>query len=284
MDVNDREPTMRPKRILFILLVCAIFASPGYSQAPGSVRGMAVQDPADKQNVRGFVHVPTVWCEQLNPLSNSTSIGRVVIGLTESVNKYTGITAYPDDMVYLSANNLLEYPFLYITTYQAFQLTESERLNFEHYLRNGGFAVLESSQPVFELNQAEASLKQMLRDSLKEDARFLPIPISHPLYHSFFDFDDGPPQGREIGTFTTRFNDSAGIDTRFLIMSKTRPFLEGVFLDDRLVAVYSGKGYGMKWKDLSNNAPQQKMGVNFVVFALTQEGGIARKGEEEPAR
>ena len=52
-------------------------------------------------------------------------------------------------------------------------------------------------------------------------------------------------------------------------------FLEGVWLDNRLVAVYSGKGYALKWRSLSNNEPQLKMGVNMVVFALIQEGGIA---------
>lgn len=48
-------------------------------------------------------------------------------------------------------------------------------------------------------------------------------------------------------------------------------------MDDRLSVVYSGKGYGKKWKDISNNDPQQKMAVNFVVYALTQNGGIANK-------
>jgi len=54
-------------------------------------------------------------------------------------------------------------------------------------------------------------------------------------------------------------------------------YLEGVWLDERLVAVYSDKGYAIKWKDLANNEPQLKIGVNFVVFALTQAGGIAQQ-------
>jgi hypothetical protein len=60
-------------------------------------------------------------------------------------------------------------------------------------------------------------------------------------------------------------------------MSKQVLYLEGVWLDDRLVAVYSDKGYGAKWKDTSNNEPQLRMGVNMVIFALTQEGSIAQQ-------
>ena len=49
-------------------------------------------------------------------------------------------------------------------------------------------------------------------------------------------------------------------------------YLEGIWLDERIVAIYSDKGYANKWKELSNNEPQLKMGVNFVVFALDPGG------------
>ena len=71
----------------------------------------------------------------------------------------------------------------------------------------------------------------------------------------------------------SRINNSEQTTT----MSKPRPYLEGIFLNERLAVVYSGKGYGKKWKDISNNDPQQKMAVNFVVYALTQKNGIAQK-------
>ena len=54
-------------------------------------------------------------------------------------------------------------------------------------------------------------------------------------------------------------------------------YLEGIWLNGRLAAVYCDKGYAQKWSNMSNNAPQLRMGVNFVVYALTQAGGIARK-------
>lgn len=57
-------------------------------------------------------------------------------------------------------------------------------------------------------------------------------------------------------------------------------FLEGIWLNGRLAAVYCDKGYAQKWSEIgqkTNNDPQLRIGVNFVVYALTQAGGIARE-------
>jgi hypothetical protein len=273
------------------------------------LKGWAIQDPSNKQNINGFIHIPTVWgehlkspepIEELSPLPQrlyDSNLGRVYysnlrranIGLVEAIKKYTNFNAYSDAHLYLSSNKLIEYPFIYIATDKAFKLTKTERENFEYYLRNGGFALLESLDPQYrfycwaDYGQAETSLKQMTRDVLKKDARFSPIPNSHPLYHCFFDFDDGPPQGTEVNwvyTDTPSYEMYNGMNPRNITMPRIRYYLEGIFLDDKLVAIYSGKGYGQKWKDISNNEPQQKMGVNFVVYALTQKGGIAKKDKQ----
>ena len=123
--------------------------------------------------------------------------------------------------------------------------------------------VVDNADPLRENSKSGASLKQMLRDTIP-NARFLPIPENHPLYHCFFDFNDGAPNGAEIGRVGS-------------VLSKQRLYLEGVWYRGRLVAVYSDKGYIIKWNDNANNEPQLKIGVNMIVFALTQEGGIADK-------
>jgi hypothetical protein len=116
----------------------------------------------------------------------------------------------------------------------------------------------------------------MLRDSLGNDAKFQPIPNDHPLYHCFFDFD-GPVQGSEVDMTSTSTVGDQGSLARGQSMAKQVLYLEGIWLENRLVAVYSDKGYGMKWKDMTYNEPQLKIGVNMVVFALTQAGGIAQQ-------
>ena len=240
----------------------------------GQYKAMVIQDPNNKQSIKGFVYIATAWGAQLKPPDD---LKRSVINLVEAVNRYTNINAKVDTHLYLDSRKIYDTPFVYVVADKAFELTDIEAKNFGEYLRNGGFAVIDNGTPQYEFGQAEASLRQMLKDSLLADAQFLPISNDHPLYHCFFDFDDGPPQGNEIQMVQTTTTDMQGETARNSSMAKAVLFLEGIWLDERLVAIYSDKGYAQKWKLMSNNEPQLKIGVNFVVFALTQAGGIAQQ-------
>ena len=240
----------------------------------GQYKAMIVQNPASKQNIRGFVYIPTVWGAELKPPDN---LKRAYLNLVESINRYTDITAKSDPHLYLDSRKLFSMPFILITTDNSFELTGIERKNLSAYLRNGGFALIDNGTPQYEYGQAEASLRQMLRDTLGTDARFLPIPVDHPLYHCFFDFDDGPPYGSEIQMASTSSTQMQGAGAINSFMTKQVYYLEGIWVGNRLVAIYSDKGYVGKWKDYFNNEPQLKMGVNIVVYALTQRGGIAQQ-------
>ena len=167
----------------------------------GRYRGLIFEEAGRKQNIQGFIKIPTVWGSQLKPPDN---LKHSVIGLAEAVNRYTEIRADIDPHLFLDFRRLHEIPFIYITTDRAFELTAIERKNLGDYLRCGGFAVLDNGTPEYDYSQAEASLRQMLRDSLGPHARFLPISHNHPLYHCFFDFDDGPPQGSEVRLIFTQ--------------------------------------------------------------------------------
>ncbi len=239
----------------------------------GQYKAMVIQDPNDKQSIKGFVYIATAWGAQLRP---PDTLKRSVINLVEAVNRYTNINAKNDTHLFLDSRKLFETPFVYIITDKAFELTEIEKRNFGEYLRKGGFAVIDNGEPKYENGQAEASLRQMLRDALGADAKFQPIDNNHPLYHCFFDFPE-PPQGAEVEMATTSTVGDQGTTARSQAMSKQVLYLEGIWIDNRLVAVYSDKGYGLKWKDMTNNDPQLRMGVNFVVFALTQAGGISQQ-------
>ena len=244
-----------------------------YDPSSGAV---VVIDPANKQNIKGYVHIAFAWGEQLTP---PQYLVRGLINLKETINRWTGIEAVLDNHLLLGTPRLLKMPFVYITTDRAFELTGPEKENVKKYLENGGFMVLENATPLYEESQAKASLKQMIRDALGSKARFEPIPNDHPLYHCFYDFDDGPPIGSEIGMVRVGSGTKLKDNIRYLsdgtVMAKQVLYLEGVWIGDRLVALYSDKGYIVRWKDLTDNDPQMKMGINMIVFALTQKGGIA---------
>jgi hypothetical protein len=245
----------------------------------GQFKAMIIQDPNNKQDIKGFIYIATAWGAQLKP---PDSLKRSVINLVEAVNRYTNINAKVDTHLFLDHRKLFEIPFVYIISDQAFELTEIEAKNFGLYLRSGGFAVIDNGTPKYEYGQAEAALRQMLRDSLGGDAKFLPIPNDHPFYHCFFDFDNGPPQGVETGGMTMSIIEGSSFDKLGLkgknsTITKPVLYLEGITIDNRIVAIYSDKGYAYKWKDFTNNIPQLRIGVNMVVFALTQEGSIAQQ-------
>ena len=128
----------------------------------------------------------------------------------------------------------------------------------------------------WDFGPGEASLRKMLKQALGKRARFRNLSNEHPIYHSFFDFD-GPPPGEEVDV---NYDPSANLyahNSTLHYRSKPAHFLEGIFLGDRLVAVYSDKAYGKYWEREYENEPQLKMGVNMVVFALTQQGSIAQQ-------
>ena len=249
----------------------------------GRYRAMISRDHDNKSNIDGFLYIAATWGQQLRI---PDTLKRSVINLAEAVTRYTGIRVGLDSHLMLDSHRLHSAPFVFITTNRAFELTPAERENFGAYLCNGGFAFIDNGTPEYPRGQAEASLRKMLRDSLGAHARFLPVPVSHPVYHSFFDFEDGPPLGDEVQSYTTdtRSTGCSGECRRFT-MNRPVHYLEGIWVDGRLVAIYSDKGYSHKWIlrsnfFVANNVPQLKMGVNLVVFAMNQRDGIAKRNSE----
>ncbi len=238
----------------------------------GKYKGMVIQDPQNKQNIKGFIYIATLWGTLFEP-----AYKRGIIHLSDALNQFTKIRSKVDKHLYIDSRKLFETPFVYLSVTDKSELTEVEAKNFGDYLRKGGFAVLENGTPEKELSTAEASLRQMLRDSLGNDAVFMPIRNDHPLYHCFYDFDDGPPIGGELDEDRFSPDGSYYGDQE---NQKQVYYLEGIWIKDRLVAIYSDKGYARSWEQEYENEPQLKMGVNMIVYALIQEGGIAHKEME----
>ena len=228
----------------------------------GRYKGMVIQDPTDKTNVTGFVYLARAWGTILEP-----SRPRALLQLARWINNWTRIEAQVDEQMYLDSQALFKAPFVYITTGSAFELTKHEAANLGKYLRNGGFVLADNDAPRMEYGPAEASIKAMFKQALGRDARFVPLRDDNPIYHVFFDFDGGPPLGGEV----------LNASNQYAATRRPSYWLEGIYLRDRLVAVYSDKGYGALWERETENEPQLKLGVNLVVFALTQKGGIAQQ-------
>lgn len=275
----------------------------------GIYKGFVVQDLTDKQNIKGFVHIP----QFILGVPSGYNPQDAFSGLAEAFNHYTGIEMKIDDPIPLGSPDLMEYPLIYITTNsnKTFSLNVIHTKNFGGYLRNGGFAIIDNGSPWGDCTLAEASLLNLLLEALGNDIRFEPIEHDHPIYHCFFDFNGLQPEGAESrsspGGERQRNDDrkelppnpwdtmpyNSELNTMLEKVSNTSDSLFGVWLGERLVAVYSNDGYGVflgrgvsesknsdvvsRNNDTYNFNPQLKLGINMMVYALTQKGGIAKR-------
>ena len=276
----------------------------------GKYKGFVIIDPTEKQNIKGFFYIP----KNITDYANSYDLNGAVVGLAEAFNYYTGLNLKIDKPQSLGSPALSEYPVVYISTNAiiAKEMNKIYSKKFGEYLRSGGFAIIDNGSPWYDYSPAEASLVYLLYRALGEDFELKRIPQHHPVFHCFFDFEGLPPEGAENWTaptkkpyiYTSSFELPPNPFGKLLhipelekarkMVSKSPPqSLWGIWLDKRLVAVYSDKGYGYLWRngtilykhrDFSssdgsryNFNPQLKMGVNLMVFALLQQGGIAQR-------
>ncbi|MHB9027891.1 MAG: DUF4159 domain-containing protein [Candidatus Latescibacterota bacterium] len=226
----------------------------------GKYKGLVVLNPASDRDIKGYIYIPAALTgERLVPPRETR---RLVAGMAAILKTHTGVIALADSQFALSSPSLAKFPLLYLSADESFDLSPEEQANLGAYLRNGGFAFLEAyggDDPTLPPRGA-GSLKQMLRNVLGSAGELQPLPNDHFLYHSFFDFPEGPPH-------LQRETDPDGF--------QPAAQLEGVWLDGRLVAVYSEKGYGREWSKPSGQDALRRFGVNLVVFVLTQPGGLS---------
>ena len=241
----------------------------------GQYHAMVVQDPQDKRNVKGFFHIAVVY--SLNQESWHGSRypeGLAVPRLAEAINRYTSIHTDVRGAMPLHSEDIFKVPVVFMTTHYRMQPTNAEAANFGRYLAAGGFGFLED-QNVWLGGSGDMALRQALRDALasqdrleERDWTFEKLPHAHPLYHCYFDFD-GPPVGWDSVEFP-------GTGRPF-------PWLDGVTVNGRLLAIMSNKGYMGIWNWAGRGewhddpARTFQMGVNIAVFALTQEGSVTHR-------
>lgn len=181
----------------------------------------------------------------------------------------------------LDSKELMEIPMIYMMGSQTEPLyTKTEVANLEKYLRNGGFLFIDDGYAARWASFNQKS-RQMIEEALGYDAEFEKIPNNHWLYHCWEDFD-GPPAGED----EMRPNPSHPVKERYR-------YLEGVFLNGRLAVLLSSKGYCKAWGNWPRNPPnlggpldntrQLQFGINVIVFACTQKGGIIDRNKQKLA-
>jgi len=166
---------------------------------------------------------------------------------------YTRALRDESNILALDDPDLGLYPVVYMSEPGFWTLNEAETLGLRGYLQKGGFIIFDDFRGTRDWGNLQARMAEVL-----PEARWVPLDVSHPVFHSFFDINALVEQGY-YGP------------AQFL----------GVFEDNdpqkRLLAVANyNHDLGELWEfsdtgwvpvDLSNEA--YKYGVNYVIYAMT---------------
>ena len=247
----------------------------------GKYHAIVIQDPKDKRNIRGFFHLVRAYSVSIKPDQNWGQGGpypwaKAIPNLVETINRYTNIRTDIGKSVTFDKRELLDTPFVFVNAHWYFKITASEACNLGKYFLVGGFLLADDSFR-FQGGTSDLALRGMIIDGMKEasfeykkDWDFEKLPNSHPIYHCYFDFPEGPPVGHD-----------GDIGDSWHAVYTYYPYLEGVHIGKRLTAIMSNKEYGACWAGIASGnrggkdtLRQLQFGVNIIIFALTQEGSI----------
>jgi hypothetical protein len=152
--------------------------------------------------------------------------------------------------VEIGNENLFSYPFLFLTGHGNISFSDFEAKRLREYLISGGFLYVDD----------DYGLDQSLRRELKKvfpESDFVELPFSHGIYHSLYDFPNGPPKTHEH--------------------DNKPPQGFGIFYNGRLVVYYtfeSNPSDGWADPEVHKDPEEKRMealrfGANIVMWVLS---------------
>jgi len=178
--------------------------------------------------------------------------------LIDTLVRYTTIDVAPLGVsVKLSAAELFNYPFVWMTGHLPVRLTDAERRNVKRYVERGGLLMIDDHNHDI-TGQFHKTATEEIERLFGKMTR---LPKDHELYRCFFVFEDGPPN-------THHELNGYGDDL-------LHRYLDAVLVNGRIGLIYSSKDYSSEWnfhaetKRFMQQDPT-KFGVNLIVYALTR--------------
>jgi len=168
---------------------------------------------------------------------------------------------------------MFDYPILYMCEPGFWTLNEKETSNLRAFFQKGGFMIFDDF-----FGRRVLNLEERMREVLPE-ARFIEVPMDHPIWDSFFKIGD-PPRDRtgNPGTASrSAFGRGFGYGNRSIPTT-----YHGIFEDNdpkkrlMVIANYDGDvSEFWEWSDTGTYAPidltndAYKVGINYVIYGLT---------------
>ncbi len=174
------------------------------------------------------------------------------------VNAVTLVGPHFDGSNVLSLDDpeLFKYPVAYMAEPGYWQMSEAELAGLKAYIAKGGFLIFDDFRGYGEWNNLELQMNRVF-----PQARWVDMPMDHPIFHSFFDIDsmDIIPQYYDSGTPMIRglFEDNDPKKRLFAIANYNTDMSEfWEFSDTGLRAIHE-------------NNEAFKLGVNYIIYGLT---------------
>ena len=160
------------------------------------------------------------------------------------------------ELVAIGSPELFRYPIGYLCEPGWWTMTDAEALNLRNYLLKGGVLIFDDFAGGGPLSNLQTQLHRIL-----PDARLIPLPLSHPVFHTFF----------EIPTLEFRH-------PYYNVMAEFYGIFENNDPNGRLMAIanYNNDiGESWEWSDtglfpIDQTNEAYKIGVNYFVYALTR--------------
>ena len=182
----------------------------------------------------------------------------VPANVIDSLARYTSLDVAPQGVIVaLGSDDIFRHPLLYLTGHLPVRFTEAERRNVARYVERGGLLFVDDHNHDIDGTFHRTATEELTRvyGPLRE------IPNTHPLYRTFFTFDDGPP--------TTSHELNGWGD------NLVHPNLLAHVRGGRIGILYSSKDYSSEWNYHPDSkrfmsVDNTKFAVNLVVYALTR--------------
>ncbi len=185
---------------------------------------------------------------------------RMPSNLLNSLIEYTTIPVETEEkVVALSDKAVFSAPFCYLSGHKLVEFTKQEKENFKLYVQRGGFVFADDCNHDIDGLFAK-SFEQQMEELFGANA-LKKLPNTHPLYSSFFRFEDGPP--------------ATSVELNGWGDDLVHDYLKAILINGRIGVLYSNKDYGCEWDyDYRNKRflakDNTQFGVNIVVHALTR--------------
>jgi hypothetical protein len=249
----------------------------------GQYQAMVIQDPDDRRKISGYIHLAQAFTQNRtvagsggHESGNSAQLTSQITSyenldfLIKALDEYTGIEANYMGPIPLDDPRINQVPWLLLPSWfgEVHSSSEKEIESLGHYLANGGFALTTSGPneklkgPKFDRLREALSTQGLFEG---QDWRFTYLKPSHPIYHSYFDFDMAVRDNMGVG------NVEVG-DMGLVIGDRL-----AVLFTVRQVTTGSAREGTDNFQLAVDGTRHLQFTVNTVVFALTQEGGVTQQ-------